>query len=151
MGVFIHETADVQTKDIGDGTRIWQHVVILPGARIGRNCNICLNCFVENDVVIGNDVTVKTAAQLCDGVTIEDGAFIGPSVVFTNDRHPVSGNREFKLMRNRVCRGAALGAAAIITPGVTIGENAVVGAGAVVTKDVPPGVTVVGNPARKIK
>lgn len=145
---FLHPSADVQSANIGEGTRIWQHVVVLPGAKIGRNCNICLNCFIENDVTIGDGVTVKTAAQLCDGVTVEDDAFIGPSVVFTNDRHPMSGNRNFKLERTRVCRGAAIGAGAIVVGGVTVGESATVAAGSVVTHDVPPGATVFGRPAR---
>lgn len=151
MSAFIHPLSDVQSKQIGDGTRIWQYVVILPGARIGRNCNVCLQCFMENDVIVGDNVTVKTAAQLCDGVTIEDDVFIGPSVVFTNDRNPKSGNRNFKLERTRVCRGATLGAGSMIIGGVTIGEGALVGAGSVVTKDVPPGATVAGNPARRIR
>lgn len=139
MATYLHPTAEVQTDQIGEGTRVWQHVVILSGAKIGRNCNICLNCFVENDVVIGDGVTVKTAAQICDGVTIGDGAFIGPSVVFTNDRHPKSGNRGFKLERTTVGAGAAIGAGSVIIGGVTIGENAVVGAGSVITRDVAPG------------
>lgn len=149
-GCQIHPSAEVKTHAVGDGTRIWQHVVILPGARIGRDCNICLNCFIENDVTIGDGVTIKTAAQLCDGVTVEDGVFIGPSVVFTNDRHPRSGNRNFKLERTVVKRGAVIGAGAIVIGGVTIGEAAVVGAGSVVTSDIPKGATVVGTPARVV-
>lgn len=147
---FIHPTADVQSGEIGEGTSIWQHVVVLPGARIGRRCNICLNCFIENDVAIGNDVTVKTAAQLCDGVTVEDGAFIGPSVVFTNDRHPRSGNRDFKLERTVVKRGAAIGAGTVIIGGITIGEGAMVGAGSVVTRDVAPGEVLI-QPRQEIR
>jgi len=148
MATYIHPTADIQTSSVGEDTRIWQHVVVLPRARIGCRCNICLNCFIENDVTIGDDVTVKTAAQLCDGVTVGDGAFIGPSVVFTNDRHPKSGNRDFKLERTLVGKGAAIGAGSIIIGGVTIGENAVIGAGSVVTHDIPPGAKAYGNPAR---
>ena len=144
----IHPLSDVRTKSIGEGTRTWQYVVILPGAKIGRNCNICSHCFVENDVVIGDDVTVKPMVAICDGVTIEDGAFVGPHVSFTNDRHPKSKNAGYLQERTRVCRGASIGAGAMILAGVTIGENAMVAAGSVVTRDVPPGVTVFGCPAR---
>lgn len=144
----IHPQSDVQSKSVGEGTRVWQYVVILPGARIGRNCNICSHCFIENDVVIGDNVTVKPMVAVCDGVTIEDGAFIGPHVSFTNDRHPKSGNRGFKLERTRICKGASVGAGSMVMAGITIGENAMVAAGSVVTRDVPPGVTVFGCPAK---
>ena len=139
MPAFIHPTADVQTSQVGEDTRIWQHVVILPGARIGERCNICLNCFIENEVSVGDRVTIKTAAQLCDGVTIEDDVFIGPSVVFTNDRHPKSGNVDYRMERSVVRKGAAIGAGTIVLPGVEIGAGAVVGAGSVVTRDVGSG------------
>lgn len=149
MDRFIHELADVQSGNIGTGTRIWQYVVVLPHARIGQDCNICSHCFIENDVVIGNRVTVKPHVAICDGVTLEDGVFIGPLVSFTNDRHPKSGNRGFKLERTVVRKGATIGGGAIILPGIEIGQDAVIGAGSVVTRDVPAGVIVVGNPARE--
>ena len=136
-GAFIHPLADVQAQDIGEGTRIWQYAVVLGRAHIGQSCNICSHCFIENDVWIGNRVTVKPMVAICDGVTIEDGAFIGPHVSFTNDRHPKSGNSQFNLERTIVRKGAAIGAGTMILPGVEIGENAVVGAGSVVTHDVP--------------
>ena len=148
---FVHPSADVQSEQIGEGTRIWQYVVVLPGAQIGRNCNICSHGFVENDVTIGDSVTVKPFVAICDGVTLEDGVFIGPHVSFTNDRHPKSGNRGFKLERTRVCRGASIGAGAILMAGLTIGEGAMVAAGSVVTRDVPPGAKVFGVPARERK
>ena len=148
MANFIHPLSDVQSKTIGEGTRVWQYVVILPEARIGRDCNVCSHCFIENDVVIGDRVTVKPMVAICDGVTIGDGAFIGPQVSFTNDRHPKSGNRGFKLERTVVGKGASIGAGAMVMAGITIGENAMVAAGSVVTRDVPPGVTVFGCPAR---
>ena len=81
----IHQSSEVQTKNIGINTRIWQYVVILQGAVIGDDCNICSHCFIENDVVIGNRVTVKCGVQLWDGITLEDDVFIGPNVTFTND------------------------------------------------------------------
>ena len=148
MSVKIHPLSDVQTKDIGDDTRIWQYVVILPDAKIGRGCNICSHGFIENDVVIGDRVTVKPFVAICDGVTIEDDVFVGPQVSFTNDRHPRSGNRGFKLERTRVCKGASIGAGCMIMAGLTIGEGAMVAAGSVVTRDVPPGAVVFGCPAK---
>lgn len=148
MSVKIHPLSDVQSPNIGDGTRIWQYVVILPDAKIGRDCNICAHGFIENDVEIGNRVTVKPFVAICDGVTLEDDVFIGPQVSFTNDRHPKSGNRGFKLERTRVCKGASIGAGTMIMAGLTIGEGAMVAAGSVVTRDVPPGATVFGCPAK---
>lgn len=144
----IHPLADVQSPHIGAGTRIWQFVVVLAGARIGADCNLCSHVFVENDVLIGDGVTVKSGVQLWDGITLEDGVMIGPNATFTNDRHPRSANRGFKLERTTVARGATVGAGAVLLPGLRVGAGAMVGAGAVVTHDVPDGATVVGNPAR---
>ena len=146
--MFIHPNSDVQTKQIGEGTRIWQYVVVLPGAVIGRDCNICSHCFIENKVVLGDRVTVKCGVQLWDGITLEDDDFVGPNVTFTNDLQPRSRNAAAQLLPTLVKKGASLGANATILPGLTIGEGAMVGAGSVVTKNIPPGVTVVGNPAR---
>lgn len=151
MGAFIHPLSDVQCAELGDDTRVWQYVVILPRAKIGRNCNICSHCFLENDIVLGDNVTVKPFVAICDGVTIEDGAFIGPHVSFTNDRHPKSKNAGYLQERTRVCRGASIGAGAMIMAGVTIGADAMVAAGSVVTRDVPPGAKVFGIPARPRK
>ena len=144
----IHKLADVQSKKIGVGTRIWQFCVVLQGAQIGKDCNICSHVFIENDVVVGDRVTVKCGVQLWDGVTVEDDAFIGPNVTFTNDRYPPSDNFPQKIERTRVCRGAAIGANATIIGGVVIGEGAMIGAGSVVTRDVPAGELWLGNPAR---
>ena len=141
----IHELSDVQSRNIGDGTNIWQYCVVLPNAVIGDNCNICSHCFIENDVKIGNNVTVKCGVQLWDGIEIEDDVFIGPNVTFCNDRYPKSGNKNFKLEKVVVKKGASIGANATILPGVTIGENALVGAGAVVTKDVDRDSKVIGQ------
>ena len=141
MGAFIHPLSDVQTKDIGENTRIWQFVVILPEAKIGNDCNICANSFIENKVSLGNNVTVKCGVQLWDGVTVEDDVFIGPNVTFCNDKHPRSGNRNFKLAPTLIKKGASIGANSTILPGVTIGENAMIAAGSVVFKDVAPNTT----------
>ncbi len=133
----IHPLSDVQSKNIGKDTNIWQFCVVLPNAQIGDNCNICSHCFIENDVKIGNNVTVKCGVQLWDGVELEDNVFIGPNVTFCNDRYPKSKNNNFKLEKVIIKKGASVGANATLLPGVTIGENALVAAGAIVTKDVP--------------
>ena len=86
----IHKLSDVQTINIGVGTSVWQYVVILPNAKIGRNCNICSHVYIENDCIIADDVTIKNNTMVYDGVAIERGAFIGPSVTFTNDLFPRS-------------------------------------------------------------
>lgn len=132
----IHPLSDVQSKNIGEKTNIWQFCVVLPNAIIGDNCNICSHCFIENDVKIGNNVTVKCGVQLWDGVEIEDDVFIGPNVTFCNDKYPKSGNKNFKLEKVIVKKGASIGANVTILPGVTIGENAMIGAGAIVSKNV---------------
>lgn len=147
---FIHVLADVQPTTIGTGTRIWQFVVVLAGAKIGQDCNICSHCLIENDVLIGDRVTVKSGVQLWNGLRVGDDVFIGPNVTFTNDKHPKSGNVNFTLLSTRIEAGASIGGGATLLPGVLIGAGAIVGAGAVVTKDVPPGTTVVGDPARTI-
>jgi UDP-2-acetamido-3-amino-2,3-dideoxy-glucuronate N-acetyltransferase len=145
---FIHALADVHSTAIGSGTRVWQFVVVLPGARIGKDNNICSHCLIENDVVLGDRVTVKSGVQLWDGLRVGDDVFIGPNVTFSNDKYPKSGNVSFKLLPTHIEAGASIGGGATLLPGVLIGVGATVGAGAVVTKDVPPGATVVGNPAR---
>lgn len=147
----IHKLSDVQSKNIGKNTNIWQFCVVLPNARIGDNCNICSNVFIENDVIIGNNVTVKCGVQLWDGVTVEDNVFIGPNVTFTNDLYPRSKQYPEKFYKTIIKKGASIGANATIICGHTIGENAMIGAGSVVTKDVPSGELWVGNPARFIR
>lgn len=147
----IHKLSDVQTTNIGNGTNIWQYAVILPGAVIGNECNICAHTFIENDVKVGNRVTLKSGVFLWDGITIEDDVFIGPCVTFTNDKHPRSKQYPTQFLKIIIKKGASIGANATILPGITIGEGAMVGAGAVVTKDVAPFTVVAGNPARILK
>lgn len=148
---FIHSLASVSTEDIGVRTHIWQFVVILSGARIGADCNICSHCFIENDVIVGDRVTIKNGVQLWDGLRVEDDVFIGPNVTFTNDTFPRSKRYPATFAATTVKTGASIGGGATILPGLTIGRHAMVGAGAVVTKSVPDGAVVVGNPARIIR
>lgn len=145
---FQHSHALVESNRIGKGTRIWAFVHVLPGAVIGEDCNICDHVFIENDVVVGDRVTIKCGVQLWDGVMLEDDVFVGPNATFTNDMFPRSKQYPDSFSRTLVQKGASIGANATLLAGITIGENAMIGAGAVVTKDVPPNAIVVGNPAR---
>lgn len=146
----IHPTAEVQTTRIGDGTQVWQHTVVLAGATIGRDCNLNAHCFVENDVVVGDRVTLKCGVYLWDGMRVGDDVFIGPNATFVNDKRPRSKQYPTAFWPVVIGRGASVGANATVLGGVTIGDGAMVGAGAVVTRDVPAGALVVGNPARVV-
>lgn len=161
--VFIHPQALCESGDIGAGTRVWAFAHVMEGAHIGRNCNICDHCFVESGAWIGDGVTIKNNVMVWNGVHIEDGAFIGPGAVFTNELRPRStrnpeqpalaarrADPENWLLGTRVERGAAIGANAVIMPGLKIGAYAMVGAGAVVTKNVGAYALATGNPARQI-
>ena len=148
---FRHAQALVESDAIGEGTRIWAFAHVLPRATIGKECNICDHVFVENDVSVGDRVTVKCGVQLWDGIRLEDDVFVGPNVTFTNDPMPRSRQHLSRYPETVVRRGASLGANATILPGITIGQHAMVGAGAVVTRSVPPYAVVVGNPARIVR
>ena len=148
--MFIHEKAICESKKIGHGTRIWAFAHILPNAIIGNDCNISDGVFIENDVIVGCNVTIKCGVQLWDGLRIADDVFIGPNVTFTNYKYPKSKCYSDTFLKTCIEYGASIGANATILPGVTIGKNALIGAGAVVTRNVPPFATVVGNPARII-
>lgn len=148
---FIHHLADVATSCIGEGTRVWQFAVIMKGAKIGKECNICAQTLIEGDVVIGDRVTLKSGVQLWDGTRIEDDVFIGPNVTFSNDLYPRSKEYPARFQAIKIKHNASVGANATILPGITIGEYAMIGAGAVVTKDVPAHAVVVGNPAKSIR
>ncbi|WP_261885142.1 acyltransferase [Vibrio pomeroyi] len=147
----IHPLSDVASTDIGLGTTIWQFSVVLKGAQIGQDCNICAHTFIENDVVLGNRVTVKSGVYLWDGIRAGNDVFIGPCVAFTNDKYPRSKQYPDDFPKIQIGSGASIGANATILPGVQIGEKAMIGAGSVVTKDVPPKAVVAGNPARIIR
>jgi len=147
--VKIHSLADVQSKNIGQGTTIWQFCVILRDAVIGNNCNINCQVLIENDVRIGDNVTIKPGVQIWDGVTLEDNVFIGPNVTFTNDMVPRSKQYPETFAKTLVKKGASIGANATIVAGNTIGEFAMIGAGSVVTKDIPAYTVWFGNPAKQ--
>jgi len=148
MNYFVHTQALCESNQIGEYTKIWAFAHVLPGAKIGTNCNVCDNVFIENDVVVGNRVTIKCGVQLWDGIEVEDDVFIGPNVTFTNDLYPRSKLYPATFSRTKVHAGASIGANATILPGITIGRNSMIGAGSVVTRSVPENSKVVGNPAR---
>ena len=156
----IHETAIVETKDIGEGTLIFAYTHVMDGAKLGKCVKLCDHVFVEGGAVVGDNVTIKNNVSIWDGVKISDDVFVGPNVCFTNDMFPRSprmesakiryAQRENWLLETKIQQGATIGGNATIVPGVTIGTFAFVGAGAVVTKNVDPYTMVVGNPARKL-
>jgi acetyltransferase-like isoleucine patch superfamily enzyme len=157
--IFVHETALVESSEIGAHTRIWAFAHVLAGARIGSNCNIGDHAFIESGAVVGNNVTLKNQVCVWDGVTLEDDVFVGPAVVFTNDLRPRSprmpaveeryASKSNWLVPTVVERGATIGAGAIVLAGVCLGRYCFVAAGAVVTKDVDPFALIVGAPAKK--
>lgn len=144
----IHSSADVQSINIGENTYIWQFSVILKGAVVGNHCNINCNVFIENDVIIGDDVTVKPGVQLWDGLRVADKVFIGPNVTFTNDIVPRSKLYPSLFVKTIINIGASIGANSTIIAGNEIGTYAFIGAGSLICKKVPPNTVWYGNPAR---
>jgi UDP-2-acetamido-3-amino-2,3-dideoxy-glucuronate N-acetyltransferase len=147
---YVHPQAIVETRDVGPETRVWAFAHVMPDARVGAECNVCDHTYIDNGVVVGNRVTIKSGVSLREGMVVEDDVFLGPQATFTNDRFPRSRQpwtREGIVIK----RGATVGAGAVVLPGITIGERAMVGAGAVVIKDVAPDTVVVGNPARVVR
>jgi UDP-2-acetamido-3-amino-2,3-dideoxy-glucuronate N-acetyltransferase len=144
----IHPLADVKSSLIGEGTHIWQYSIIFPNSQIGSDTNICSHCLVEDDVIIGNRVTIKSGVQLWNGLRVGDDVFIGPNATFCNDNFPRSKNYPKRFLQTHIQNGSSIGAGAVILAGITIGIGAMIGAGAVVTKSVPPYAIVTGNPAR---
>jgi acetyltransferase-like isoleucine patch superfamily enzyme len=147
----IHILSDVKTKNIGGGTNIWQYVVVLENAIIGKNCNINCHCFIENDVILGDSVTIKSGVYLWDGLRIGNNVFIGPNVTFINDKVPRSKKYPDKFLQTTIEDGASIGAGSIIMGGIKIGKNAMIGAGSLVTKNVPANQLWYGNPAKYIR
>jgi UDP-2-acetamido-3-amino-2,3-dideoxy-glucuronate N-acetyltransferase len=148
---FAHHASLVEAgARVGRGSRVWAFAHILAGAVIGEDCNICDHVFIENDVVLGDRVTVKCGVQLWDGLRVDNDCFLGPNSTFTNDRFPRSKQFPTEFPRTFIKTGASIGANSTVLPGLTIGRHAMVGAGAVVTKDVADFAVVVGNPARLV-
>lgn len=145
---FVHPQGICETTQVGPGTRIWAFAHVLPQARIGADCNICDHVFIENDVIVGDRVTVKSGVQLWNGIRLDNDVFVGPNATFTNNKFPRSRQPLSDDPVTRVGEGASIGANATILPGLTIGRNAMIGAGAVVTVNVPPNAIVHGNPAK---
>jgi len=145
---FTHPQGLCESTRVGKGTHIWAFAHVLPNASLGGDCNICDHVFIENDVVLGDRVTVKCGVQLWDGISLEDDVFVGPNVTFTNDPFPRSKQQPASYARTRIKKGASVGGNATILPGVTVGQNAMIGAGTVVTRDVPTNAIVTGNPGR---
>ena len=155
--IYIHPTAEVSARaTLGPGTRVWHQAQVREGAVLGRNCIVGKGVYVDFDVRIGDNVKIQNYACVYHGTTLEDGVFVGPHAVFTNDRLPrainpdgsLKGDADWQVGRILVREGASIGAGAVIVAGVAIGRFAMVGAGAVVTKDVPDYGLVYGSPAR---
>lgn len=147
----IHSLSEVGDCTVGLNTKVWQFSVILDGAKIGSDCNICAHTLIEGNVTVGNRVTVKSGVFLWDGTVIGNDVFIGPNATFTNDYFPRSKKYPEQFLGITVHDGASIGANATILPGLVIGQNAMVGAGSVVIKNVPANAVVVGNPARVVR
>ena len=138
--------------NIGKDTRIGNFVLIRSGTVIGKGCTIGSYVDIEGDVRIGEEVSLQSSCYITRGVIIEDLVFCGPRVLTLNDKHVSYRRAAIAFDRNppRILRAARIGGGSILCPGVTIGENALVGAGSVVTRDVPPRMIALGNPARVV-
>jgi acetyltransferase-like isoleucine patch superfamily enzyme len=146
---FVHPSAEVEEgAHIGAGTKIWHIGHIRRDARIGENCVLGRNVFVDFEVEIGDGVKIQNNVSVYHGVTIEDEVFVGPCAVFTNDLRPRAQNPDWEITPTVIRRGASIGANATIICGIEVGSYAMIAAGSVVTKTVAPYQLVAGNPAR---
>jgi UDP-2-acetamido-3-amino-2,3-dideoxy-glucuronate N-acetyltransferase len=155
----VHETADIESDvSVGAGTVIWHRVQLRNGASLGSECIVGRDAFIDEGVVIGNRVKIQNAALIYHGVTAEDGVFIGPGAILTNDRYPraitstgdLAKGGDWQVSPITLREGCSIGAGAVVVAGVEVGRFATVGAGAVVTKDVTNYALVAGSPARRI-
>ncbi len=147
---YAHPTAIVESRVIGEGTKIWHFAHVRQGAKIGKNCNIGKSVYIDIGAEIGSNVKIQNFVSVYKGVIIEDDVFVGPSATFTNDLYPRAfiWNEEH-ISATRICRGASIGANATLVCGITVGEYAMIGAGSVVAKDVPPFALMLGNPGQQ--
>jgi len=148
-GVYLSKYSSIINIEVGENTVIKDHVNLYK-CKIGSNCKIDSYVYIEENVTIGNNCKIRPFTFIPTGVTIEDNVFVGPNVVFTNDKYPKL-DRAWNLLPTLIKDGASIGASSVILPGITIGKNVLVGAGSVVTKDVPENCVVAGNPARIMK
>ena len=146
----VHELADVKTDCIGEGTIVWQFSVVCKGAIIGSNCNINCHTFIESDVIIADNVTVKSGVYLWNGLRVESDVFIGHNATFVNDAFPRTKQYPAAFQNVWLLKGCSIGANATVLGNLTIGKYAFVAAGSVVTKDVPDYALVKGSPARVV-
>ena len=151
-GAFVHETAIIDPgAAVGAGARIWHFSHVLPGSQVGERCNIGQNVVIGPDVTIGKNCKIQNNVSVYKGVTLEDGVFCGPSMVFTNIYNPRAEiSKMDQVRRTLVKKGATIGANATIVCGATLGRYSFVGAGAVVTHNVPDHALVLGNPAKQV-
>lgn len=157
MKYYKHPTADVSKKaQIGENCKIWHQAQIREGAKVGKNCIIGKNVYIDFGVIIGDNCKIQNNCSIYHGVTIGNGVFVGPHVVFANDKMPRAINSDGSLKKDKdwkegiikVKDGASIGANSTILPNIAIGKFAMIGAGSVVTKDVADFALVYGNPAR---
>ena len=149
--IFIHPTANVAANaKIGEDTKIWINVQIRENAEIGSECILSKDVYIDHGVIIGDRCKIQNGVSVYHGVTVGDDVFVGPNVVFTNDRVPRAFNPDWKITPTRIDSGASLGANSTIICGTVVGEYAMVAAGSVVTRDVSPFTLVMGNPARPV-
>lgn len=146
---FVHPAALVETDRIGEATRIWAFAHVMADVTIGKRCNIGDHAFVESQVTIGDDVTLKNGTSIWQYVHLGNRVFVGPNAVFTNDRYPRNPHPTFDAVETWVEDGVSIGANVTVVCGVRIGRFAMIGAGSVVTRDVPAHALMMGNPARQ--
>ena len=158
-GAFVHETAQVSPQaTLGEGTKVWNYVQIRERAVLGGGCIVGKNVYIDFEVRIGGNCKIQNNCSVFHGAVLEDGVFLGPHVIVTNDKLPrainpdgsLKGADDWTVSETLIRRGASLGAGVIVLPGVTIGRFAMIGSGTVVTRDVPDFALVVGNPGRII-
>jgi UDP-2-acetamido-3-amino-2,3-dideoxy-glucuronate N-acetyltransferase len=155
----VHATADLEPDvGVGAGSTIWHRAQLRTGARLGRDCVVGRDVFIDEGVTVGDRVKIQNLALIYHGVTVEDGVFIGPGAILTNDRYPraitstgdLARATDWQVSPITLAYGCSIGAGAIVVAGVDVGRFATVGAGAVVTRTVAPNALVAGNPARRL-